>query len=171
MDNDAASKPWTLIHHRELGVIEVRYEGNISAQDMLEGSIARIYLGERESVTDFLLDGRGCSAEKGTAQVVYDIVTREYPTRRIDPNSRFAFLPPTSTDALWLVDFFEAMCRQHGLSSGRFPDRDSAIAWLTSAEAWPADTTKVDQPRAGDPVWLLDSAPPRRFIGRTRINR
>ena len=102
---------------------------------MLEGSIARIELAEKEAVTDFLLDGSECSAEQGTAQAVYDIVTREYPTRRIDPESRFAFLPPTSEDALWLVDFFEAMCEQHDLASGRFPDRDSAIDWLTSDRA------------------------------------
>ena len=107
---------------------------------MLEGAIARMQLGEREGVSNFLLDGSECSAEKGTAQVVYEIVTREYPTRRVDPKTRFAFLPPKSADALWLVDFFEAMCRQHGLSSGRFPDRDSAIDWLTSDEDDLADT-------------------------------
>ena len=89
--------------------------------------------GEKEAVSNFLLDGSECTAEKGTAQVVYDIVTREYPTRRVDPKSRFAFLPPKSPDALWLVDFFEAMCHQHGLSSRRFADRDSAVDWLTSA--------------------------------------
>ena len=78
------SKSWTLIHHRELGVIEVRYEGSITAADMLEGSIARMELGEREGVSNFLLDGSECTAEKGTAQVVYDIVTREYPTRGVE---------------------------------------------------------------------------------------
>ncbi len=140
MDTESASKTWRLIHHRDLGVIEVRYEGSITAQDMLEGAIARMQLGEREGVSNFLLDGSECSAEKGTAQVVYEIVTREYPTRRVDPKTRFAFLPPKSADALWLVDFFEAMCRQHGLSSGRFPDRDSAIDWLTSDEDDLADT-------------------------------
>ncbi|MDJ0908019.1 MAG: hypothetical protein QNI99_02430 [Woeseiaceae bacterium] len=134
-----ASKAWTLIHHRNLEIIEVRYAGAITAQDMLEGSVARLELAAKESVSDFLLDGSECTADKATAEVVYDIVTREYPIRRVDPNSRFAFLPPESPHALWLVDFFEAMCEQHGLASRRFPDRDSAIAWLTSADAPSAD--------------------------------
>lgn len=133
------SKAWTLIHHRNLEVIEVRYTGSITAEDMLEGSVARMELAAKESITDFLLDGSECTADQATAEVVYDIVTREYPTRRVDPDSRFAFLPPESPHALWLVDFFEAMCQQHGLASRRFSDRDSAIAWLTSAEARSAD--------------------------------
>ena len=134
-----ASKAWTLIHHRNLGVIEVRYEGSITAEDMLEGTAARIELAAKESVTDFLLDGSKSTADEATAQVIYDIVTREYPARHVDPNSRFAFLPPVSPNAIWLVDFFEAMCEQHDLVSRRFPDRDTAMAWLTSAETSSAD--------------------------------
>ena len=130
---EPASKAWTLIHHRELEIIEVRYRGNLTAEDMLEGSAARMELGEREAVSTFLLDGADCTAGSATAEVIYDIVTREYPTRNVDPDSRFAFLPPRSPEALWLVDFFEAMCERHNLEIRRFPDRDSAIEWLTSA--------------------------------------
>ncbi len=130
--NRPASNSWTLVHHRELEIIEVRYRGSVTAEELLEGVAARIELAARESVTDFLLDGTQSVADRATAEVVYDIVTREYPTRHIDPRSRFAFLPPDSADAVWLVDFFEAMCAQHDLASRRFSNRDAAIEWLTS---------------------------------------
>lgn len=109
---------------------------------MLEGSVARMELGVKEGVSDFLLDGSDCTAGEATAEIIYDIVTREYPARGIDPNSRFAFLPPTSPEALWLGGFFESMCEQHDLTIRRFPDRDSAMDWLTSAGTRSADTEK-----------------------------
>ncbi len=138
--NRPVTKSWTLYHHRRLGIIELSFCGDVTAEEMIESSAARIELGERESVSDFLLDGSECTAGRATAETVYDIVTREYPVQRVDPNSRFAFIAPTAPEAVWLGSFFESLCKSHGLTIRRFPDRDSAIDWLTSAVQESADS-------------------------------
>ena len=134
-----ASKAWTLYHHRKLGIIELNIRGPASAEEILEGSAARIELAERESVADFLLDVIDFTAEKATAEVIFDMVTTKYPTQHIDPNSRFAVVPPTSEDALWFADFYESLCKAHDLAIRRFSDRDTAIDWLITAAEDSAD--------------------------------
>ena len=138
--NRPVTKSWTLYHHRRLGIIELSFRGSVTAEEMLGSSAARVELGQKESVSDFLLDGSECTAGRATAETVYDIVTREYPTLRVDPNSRFAFIPPTASEAVWLGSFFESLCKAHGLTIRRFHDRDSAIEWLTSGGSKPADS-------------------------------
>ena len=141
--NRPVTKSWTLYHHRRLGIIELSFCGDVTAEEMLGSSAARVELGKKESVSDFLLDGSACTSGRATAETVYDIVTRNYPTQNIDPNTRFAFIPPTAQEAVWLGDFFESLCRAHDLEIRRFPDRDSAIDWLSSDDAHSANTEKA----------------------------
>ncbi len=136
----SASKAWTLYHHRALGIIELNFRGAASAEEILQGSAERIELAERESVSDFLLDVTAFTAERATADVIFDMVTTKYPVQHINPSSRFAVVPPVSEEALWFADFYESLCRAHDLVIRRFPDRDSAIDWLTSGNSSSADT-------------------------------
>ena len=66
----AASKSWTLYHHRRLGIIELSFRGGVTANEMFEGSAARVELGAKESISDFLLDGSECTTGRATAQTV-----------------------------------------------------------------------------------------------------
>jgi len=121
---------WTVEYSDELGIVILAYTGRVTGREIQEAAAARIDMGKRESVTEFLIDTKRVEADESATFDIYDIPNKMYNEKHVPHESNLAIVEPDSEKSKELARFFETACLNRGWAAKIFKDRDSAIAWL-----------------------------------------
>lgn len=121
--------PWQTIVHTEPQIIETRYSGYLSADELLQAIEQTIGLVQRHGILFLLGD---CSRLLGGHDVTdlrrfADVLSACDFSQAI----REAIIVPEVNDASGLAYFWTYMTQMDGLIVKPFEDRQSAIEWLT----------------------------------------
>ena len=120
---------WKVEFINDLHIIELTLSGKLDGEELQESAEARIALGERKGVTDFVINGEDLVAPRAATMAVYDIPSRLYP-EKMPRDARIAVVIPTAVESRWIVQFYEDLCVNRGWRVFMAQDRPSAIAWL-----------------------------------------
>ncbi len=123
---------WLVHYLSDLDVLELRYRGRIDGDIVLKASSARIDMGRKMDCTRFLIDCEEVTQAEGTADAIYERVTKTYHYFQADPDSRFGVITPAKQEAAWFTQFFEKVGQDRGWNVRLFDDRAETIAWLTA---------------------------------------
>ena len=123
---------WLVHYLSDLGLVELRYRGRIDGDIVLKASSARIDMGRKMECTRFLIDCEEVTDAEGTADAIYERVTKTYHYFQADPDSRFGVIRPATESAGWFVRFFEKVGQERGWNVRLFDNRAETIAWLTA---------------------------------------
>ena len=121
---------WTVEYSDELKIVILVYSGRISGRDIQEAAAARIELGKRKGITEFLIDTKGAEADGSATLDIYDIPNKLYAEKNVQHESNLAIVESDSDNTRVMVRFFETACLNRGWAAKIFKDRESAIAWL-----------------------------------------
>ena len=122
--------PWTYEHNPTHQIIEVVYEGDITASDLRESTSELIALGKEKGINRFLVNSTGIKLDANLVDL-YDLPTRQYLKEKADRQGRIAVILPTSARAREAVKFFETVCMNRGWLVQVFSERQEALDWLT----------------------------------------
>ncbi|MDJ0908021.1 MAG: hypothetical protein QNI99_02440 [Woeseiaceae bacterium] len=123
---------WLVHYLSELDLVELRYQGRIDGDIVLKASSARIDMGRKMNCTRFLIDCEEVSEAEGTADAIFERVTKSYHYFQADPDSRFGVIKPAREDAVWFTKFFEKVGQDRGWNVRLFDTRADTIEWLTA---------------------------------------
>jgi len=133
---------WTVKHNPLLGIIEVTLSGLHTATEQRDSVTKRISVEKETGTTRTLIDASEVEEFPSVSQVI-DLPSRLYPELGANRTSHIAFVLPVSETARESVQFLETACVNRGWNLKTFPDRKSALDWLT-------DNTASNKLDAGD---------------------
>lgn len=118
--------------HRDLGIVEIVYEDETTAEDLRETTSACISMEKTQGINRFLVD---CTSMRLSASVMdlYDLPDQQYVEEEADPHGRVAVIIPHGHPAEEMARFYETVCVNRGWMVRVFPSRASATEWLTTA--------------------------------------
>ncbi len=123
---------WLVHYLSDLDLVELRYQGRIDGDIVLKASSARIDMGRKMNCTRFLIDCEEVTEAEGTADAIYERVTKTYHYFQADPDSLFGVILPARKEATWFTQFFEKVGRERGWNVRLFDTRADTIEWLTA---------------------------------------
>lgn len=120
--------PWQTTFHRETGLVEARYAGMLSAEELDAALQAILALAAAEGSVRILADCRDLEGGHSLA----DLFLKAEGLLKIDipPGFREAVVVRPGSPAVDGLRFWETVCQNRGLSVRLFPDREAAEAWL-----------------------------------------
>ena len=123
--------PYQVIHDAGPDIATVTFTGVITRAD-LQGATAEAAALQRQKKTiNFVIDANGWDVSASLFDI-YELVENQYWREQIDRRSRIAVILPTSASAADAARFYETVCVNRGWIATVFPDRQSAVKWLTS---------------------------------------
>jgi len=135
--------PWDVRYIEESNVVETRYSGRLTTDELHDVVVATFELGKARGTHSFLGD---CS-ELGAPDSLVDIYTlvKFYETLPVDPGAKEALVLPAAQAVQHDLGFYETVAQNRGFNVRLFTDREHALAWLTGR----GDHTGLDD-HAGD---------------------
>ena len=121
---------WSVDYDEALRLVVLTYSGQTTGQDIKDAAAARIAMGRKRGVTDFLIDTRDVLVDESATVDIYDVPDKMYVDKAVQRVSRIAILEPRSPDSRHLVEFFANACTNRGWLAKRFTDRTEALEWL-----------------------------------------
>jgi hypothetical protein len=120
--------PWQVVYHRELRVVDTRYAGILSAEELLAAVEKTLAMGREEGTELFLGD---CSALQGGHSILHLYELAELlESRNIPRTVKEALILPEMDARKQEVEFWEVFCRNRGYNVRIFTERDKALEWL-----------------------------------------
>ncbi len=126
---------WTVHYLDDLDIVDLTYRDRIDGDIVLAASAARIEMGQRKNCSDFLIDCEQVTLAHGTAEAIFERVTKTYHYENADPNSRIGAVNPALEGARWFLQFFEQVGQSRGWNVRLFDSREAALAWLRESES------------------------------------
>ncbi len=111
------------------GIVELTFDGTITAADMHRASDECIALQRSSGVTRFLVDANHWDLEASKVDI-YELPSRKYWKESVDKRTRVAIILPAAATARQGAQFYQDACQNRGWNARVLPDRGSAIAWL-----------------------------------------
>ena len=121
--------PWNYEHNPSLRIIEVRYSGVVSAQELQESTTELIKLQKASGVNRLLVDATEISLAASLADL-YGLPAEQYPEEGADRASRLALILPSAAKERKAAQFYETACRNRGWNVKAFSGQREAIEWL-----------------------------------------
>ncbi|MBK8324291.1 MAG: STAS/SEC14 domain-containing protein [Betaproteobacteria bacterium] len=116
------------------GIIEIRFTGATSGNDLARSTIEGIGLAREHRTRRVLVDTTGMTLTASLVDVV-KLPTDQYVAEHVDTRTRIALVCPPGAPAREAVQYYEDSCVIHGFDVRTFPDRASALAWLEAGSA------------------------------------
>ena len=126
--------PWTYKHNQTLQIVEVVYEGCITASDVREITSEFIALEKEKGLNRFFIDTTEMKLEASLLDA-YRLPTEQYIEEKADRLGRVAIIPPTCPKSKEVVRFYETVCINRGWMVRIFSERQEAIDWLTGSDS------------------------------------
>jgi len=124
--------PYAIKHIPDLKTIEVTLTGVITGVDLKRATTDAISLQRQTGVTRLLIDADGWEVAASPLEI-FDLPARQYWEEGAKRETRFAVIRPTSSSAREAARTYETMCQNRGWRARIWPDRESAMGWLTDA--------------------------------------
>ena len=127
--------PWTVVFDEETQVVDSRYEGVLTGDELRASIHAAIATGARHQTNLHLAD---CSRMEVAHSFLdlYGLADMLAETGFTTSVKDAMVLPQLEASAEY-VEFWETACRNHGMNIRIFRDRESALAWLCTPPATP----------------------------------
>jgi hypothetical protein len=141
--------PWDVRYIEESNVVETRYSGRLTTDELHEVVVATFELAKARRTHMYLGD---CS-ELGAPDSLLDIysLVKFYETLPVDPGAKEALVLPATQAVQDDLGFYETVAQNRGFNVRLFTEREQALAWLTGRD---------DQLSAGDvDVGKFDAQP------------
>ena len=122
--------PYTMKYDDALGIIELVYKGPTSGCDLKESTSEAILLARQSNTLRCLIDVSGMDLKASLSDII-GLPAKQYEEEDLSRQSRVAILLPASYETTAAVRFFETACYNRGWQMRIFPERRSAVAWLT----------------------------------------
>ena len=123
---------YSVKHDTALDLVEITFRGVVSGSDLRESTTEGVALQKRTGVARFLIDADESQVRASFVDIL-ELPEKEYPDGDVSRKSRIAVILPDSASARDAADFYEIACQNRGWNARVFPDRQSAIDWLTGA--------------------------------------
>lgn len=123
--------PWEYKSDFDKNMIEVKYTGNVTAQDLQESTSKVITLEKETGIHRILSDTTEANLAASLSDL-YDIPMKQYVEEDADTLGHLAIILSTSTKEREAAEFFQIVCRSSGWQVQTFDDRQMAIDWLIS---------------------------------------
>ena len=123
--------PWAYQIKPDIHIVEVSYQGTITASELEQSTAELIALEKREGLTRFLIDVE--TMELASTASLFDVLNlpaRQYVEEGADRSGRVAVLLSESSQARDAARFYETACLNRGWSARVFREREQAISWL-----------------------------------------
>ena len=134
--------PWSYDYNSKLQIVEVVYEGQITADDLSESTSKHIELEHKKGWNRFLVDATKMKMAT-SIMAVYDLPAKQYIEEKADRQGCVAVLLPEDTIAKEAVEFYETVCRNRGWMVQVFSERQAAIDYLNRSRT-------ANKPHTGD---------------------
>jgi hypothetical protein len=121
---------WRVEFHSDLRIVELSLSGSVAGPELLKAAAARIDLGQKKAVTNFLIDAAELIASKSTTLDVIRIPDTIYFDKNMVSTSRIAVVVPKEPESHWITEFYENAAVNRGWHVQVFEDRESALDWL-----------------------------------------
>jgi hypothetical protein len=124
--------PWEYKTNSDQNIIEVKYTGNVTAQDLRE-STSKVIAFEKETGIHSILSDTTEANLAASLSDLYAIPTKQYVEEVADPSGHLAIILSTSPKEREAAEFFQIVCRSAGWCVNTFASRQLAIDWLISS--------------------------------------
>ncbi|MDJ0656443.1 MAG: hypothetical protein QNJ40_19945 [Xanthomonadales bacterium] len=132
---------WKLVHHRDLGIIELILRGELTQKDFIDAASARVRAGKETGVNRFIINPLELVATRTQALDVVDIPSQVYERNHANPTSFVALLQAEGEEMRLLTRFYETAALNRGWKIRVFEQREAALTWLNGVQL-----TLPDQP-------------------------
>ena len=122
--------PWSYDYNSKQQIVEVVYEGQVTANDLHESTTKFIGMEEEKGRNRFLVDATKMKIAT-SLMAIYDLPTKQYIEEKADRQGRVAVLLPEDPSAKEAAEFYETVCRNRGWMVRVFSERQDAIDYLT----------------------------------------
>lgn len=125
--------PWSHSLNESLDIVEIVYEGEVTASELQESATAGIELEKREGRCRFLLDvSQMILAPSASMADIYHIPAVQYEQEGADREAPVAVYAPADSKAFETAQFYENASVNRNWKVKLFLDRDAAIEWLVN---------------------------------------
>ena len=124
--------PWEYKTNSDQNMIEVKYTGKVTAQDLQE-STSKVITMEKETGIHSILSDTTEANLAASLSDLYAIPTKQYVQEGADFRGNLAIILSTSPKEREAAEFFQIVCRNAGWSVNTFASRQLAIDWLKSS--------------------------------------
>ena len=123
---------WTTVYHPNLRIVETRYEGVLSLEELSEAVDAVLQLLREHDAHLFLAD---CANMRG-GHSLSDLYSKAESVvqKGVPPGLREAIIEPEFEDPARGMAAWQALASTRGIVVELFRDRAAAIAWLVNGE-------------------------------------
>jgi hypothetical protein len=124
--------PWNVRYIEEPNVVETRYSGRLTTDELREVVVATYELAQARGTHLFLGD---CS-ELGAPDSLLDIysLVKFYETLPVDAGAKEALVLPAAQAVQHDLGFYETVAQNRGFNVRLFTDWEQALAWLTGRD-------------------------------------
>ncbi len=124
--------PWQIKQPENAPIIEIQYSGVVTPADLAQGVGGVLELVKRQGITRVLTDCTSITGGPSPVELFFRAESAA-PTS-IAYAVREAVLLPRSSVVARDVEFWETTCRNRGLQTKVFTDREEAIDWLLESK-------------------------------------
>ena len=121
--------PHKLKYNKTLGIIEPRYDGVLSSEEVRSATSECIELTLKHRVRSTLIDAEDIQTAPPLATVIE--LPQQYEEEGLTRLMRVAIVAPKVPSEEATAHFYVRFCRNRGWMADKFETRDQAIAWLT----------------------------------------
>ena len=122
--------PWAYEINPQLQIVEVVYEGEITARDLRESTSEFIALEKKKGMNRFLVETTRIKLASSLIDL-YNLPSKQYLDEEADRLGRVAIVLPTCPKTKEAIRFYETVCRNRGWMVRAFLERKEALNWLT----------------------------------------
>jgi len=120
---------WTVQPDRKLGIVDVRLEGDYTADELRQCTTQAFQLGQEMGTIRYLVDASALVVAPPVVDIL-KLPAREYARLGLDRQSRIAITLPANQEARAAAQFYETACLNRGWNVKLLPDRGAATQWL-----------------------------------------
>ncbi len=121
--------PHKLKYNKTLGIVEIRYDGIVSSEEVRSATSEFIELTLKHRVRSILIDAEDVQTAPPLATVIE--LPQQYEEEGLSRSMRLAIVAPKVPSEEATAHFYVRFCRNRGWTVQKVETRDQAIAWLT----------------------------------------
>ena len=121
---------WSVKYNPALGIIEEVFGGLMTMSELEESVSQRICLEKETGAKKVLVDASDLTLD-ATIVEVYSLPNKLYEDQEASRLTHMALVLPTSPKTKEAAEFYQTACFNRGWKVEMFPDRESALNWLS----------------------------------------
>mgnify|MGYP000724602544 CR=1 FL=1 len=120
--------PYTLTTNDSLQIIEIRYHGIVSGEDLKRAVVERVAVSESNNYHRSLADLSGLELSASLLNI-HNLPEVQYEEEAMNPDTKIAIMTLHEHE---LAEYFAAVSRNRGWQVKTFTDRTEALEWLVA---------------------------------------